>query len=60
MNTAIENLIKQTLALVLAALITGVMANSISQLAGTDISGKSYQSTVTATLVATRNATAAG
>ncbi len=48
MNTTIENLVKQTVAVVLAALITVVIANSISKLAGTDISGKTYASYVAA------------
>jgi hypothetical protein len=48
MNTIIENLVKQTVAVVLAALITVVIANSISQLAGTDITGKTYKSDVSA------------
>ena len=42
MNTTIESFVKQTVAVVLAALITVVIANSISQLAGRDLTGKSY------------------
>ena len=50
MNATIENFVKQAVAVVLAALVTIVIANSISQLAGTDISGKPF--TTVATTVA--------
>jgi hypothetical protein len=50
MNTTIENLVKQTVAVVLAALITAVIANSISKLADTDIAGKTYTSYTSALL----------
>jgi ABC-type amino acid transport system permease subunit len=57
MNTTIETLVKQTVAVVLAALITVVIANSISELARTDISGKPF---VTAAAYAPDNSYAAG
>jgi hypothetical protein len=57
MNTAIENLVKQTVAVVLSALITVVIVNSISNLAGTDINGKSY---VAAQVAATHSGSVVG
>jgi len=60
MNTTIENLVKQTVAVVLAALITVVIANSISQLAGTDITGKAYASYVAAELASPAAGATAG
>jgi hypothetical protein len=60
MNTAIENLVKQTLAVVLAAVITAVIASSISKLADTDITGKSFTSYVNYELAGSSSGTAAG
>jgi hypothetical protein len=42
MNTTMESIVKQTVAVVLAALVTVVIVSSISQVARTDISGKTY------------------